>query len=154
MLCSECIESVYVWASKPQHIHWVAAKHVLRYLQGTIAYGPRYTSSSGAKLLGYADSYWCGSVVDRKNTSGYWFRMGSTIIFWSSATKAEYIASSDACREVLWLGKLLADLFGEKLDPTVIHCDIQSCINLLENPVFHDRSKHIEMKYHFIRDMV
>jgi hypothetical protein len=149
--------------SEPKHIHWIAAKHVLRYLRGTITYGLRYTSNSGVMLLGYADSDWDGSAVDRKSTSGYCFSLGSAMISWSSrkqgsiaqsTAEAEYIAASDACREAVWLRKLLSDLFGGKLEPTVIHCDNQSCIKLSEKPVFHDRSKHIEMKYHFIRDMV
>ena len=70
-----------------------------------------------------------------------------------SAAEAEYIAASDACKEAAWLRKLLSDLFGGKLDLTIIHCDNQSCIKLSENLMFHDRSKHIEMQYHFIRDL-
>jgi hypothetical protein len=68
-----------------------------------------------------------------------------------STAEAEYTAASAASREAVWLRKLLSDL---ELEPTVIHCDNQSCIKLTENPVFHDRSKHIEMRYHYVRDMV
>ena len=71
-----------------------------------------------------------------------------------SIAEAEYIAASDACKEVVWLRKLLSDLFEGKLGSTIIHCDNQSCIKLSENPVLHDRSEHIEMRYHFIRDLV
>jgi hypothetical protein len=71
-----------------------------------------------------------------------------------STAEAEYIAASNASREAVWLRKLMSGLFQERLETTVIHCDNQSCLKLTENPVFHDRSKHIEMKYHFIRDMV
>ena len=71
-----------------------------------------------------------------------------------STAEAEYIATSAAGREAVWLRKLLSDLFSSELEPTVIHCDNQSCIKLTENPVFHDRSKHIEMRYHYIRDMI
>jgi hypothetical protein len=71
-----------------------------------------------------------------------------------STTEAEYIAASAAGREAVWLQKLLLDLFSSELEPTVIHCDNQSCIKLTENPVFHDRLKHIEMIYHYVRDMV
>ena len=114
-------------------------------------------------LVEYVDFDWAGSAVDRKSTSGYCFSMGLEMIYQSSrkqgsiaqsTTEAEYIAASDACKEAVWIRKLLSDLFGGKLDSTIIHCDNQSCIKLLENPVFHDRSKHIEMKYHFIRDLV
>jgi hypothetical protein len=104
-----------------------------------------------------------GSTVDWKSTSGYCFSLGSTIISWSSrkegsiaqsTAEAEYIAASAASRETVWLRKLLSDLFSAELEPTVIHCDNQSCKNLSKNPVFHDRSKHIEMRYHYVRDMV
>jgi hypothetical protein len=104
-----------------------------------------------------------GSVVDRKSTSGYCFSLGSAMISWSSrkqgsvaqsTAEAEYIADSTTGREAVWLRKLLSDLLRSELEPTVIHCDNQSCIKLTENPVFHDRSKHIEMRYHYIRDMI
>jgi hypothetical protein len=71
-----------------------------------------------------------------------------------STVEAEYFAASVASREAVWLRKLLSDLFSAELEPTVIHCDNQSCIKLSENPLFHDRSKHIEMRYHYVWDMV
>ena len=71
-----------------------------------------------------------------------------------STAEAKYIALSVAVCEVVWLRKLLTDLFDHEMDPTIIHCDNQSCVKLSENHVFHDRSKHIEIKYHYIRDMV
>ena len=71
-----------------------------------------------------------------------------------STTEVEYIASSMACCEVVWLGKLFSELFEHVLDTTVIYCDKQSGISLSENLVFHDRSKHIDIEYHFILDMV
>ena len=71
-----------------------------------------------------------------------------------STSEEEYIGASVASREVVWLQKLLARIFDLELEPTLIHCDNQSCVKLTENPVFHDRSKHIEIKYHYIWDMV
>ena len=71
-----------------------------------------------------------------------------------STTEAEYIAASDASKEAVWLRKLVSGLFGDKLKTTVVHCDNQSCIKLTENLVFHNRSKHIDTKYHYIRDLV
>jgi hypothetical protein len=104
-----------------------------------------------------------GNTVDQKSTSRYCFSLGSTMISWSSrkqgsiaqsTVEAEYITASSASREAVWLRKLLSDLFGVELEPTVIHFDNQSCIKLSENPMFHDRSKHIEMRYHYVGDMV
>jgi hypothetical protein len=71
-----------------------------------------------------------------------------------STIEAEYIALCVAVCEAMWLRKILADLFGNEMDSTVIHCDNQSCVKLSENPVFHDKLKHIEIKYHYIKDMV
>ena len=71
-----------------------------------------------------------------------------------STTKAEYVTSCSTSYEVVWMRKLLSDLFDLQLDATCIYCDNQSCVKLSENPVFHDKSKHIEIKYHYIRDMV
>ena len=89
--------------------------------------------------------------------------MGSTVVSWFnrkqksvalSSFEAEYMAASQALCEAIWLCKMLVGLFGQRLRPTVIYCDNQHCIKLTENPMFHDRSKHIEIRYHFIRDYV
>lgn len=71
-----------------------------------------------------------------------------------STAEVEYIVACVATREALWLCKLLTGLFGQSLDPTIIHCDNQSCVKLSTNPLFHDRMKHVEIQYHYIRDMV
>ena len=71
-----------------------------------------------------------------------------------STAKSEYVVACSASCEEIWLQKLLSDLFYFQMDATCMHCDNQSCVNFSENPVFHDKSKHIEMKYHYIRDMV
>jgi hypothetical protein len=148
---------------EPRHEHWIVAKHVLRNIRGTINYGLRYTASSDIQLHGFTDSDWAGSAEDRKSTSGMCFSLGSTMISWGSrkqksvalsTTEAEYIAACEACTEAIWLRKLISDLFDQIPDSTIIHCDNQSCIRLSEHPVFHERSKHIEIKYYFIRDKV
>jgi hypothetical protein len=153
------VNALSQFMSKPRHRHWFVAKHVLRYLRGSIAFGLKYSSSGGVLLHGYVVSYLVGSSLDRKSTSGYCFSLGSAMISWSSekqssiapsTTEAEYITASVASREAIWPRKLLA----ERLETTIIHCDNQSCLKLTYNPVFHDKSKHIEMKYHYIKDMV
>ena len=82
-----------------------------------------------------------------------WFSKKQKSVALSSA-EAEYIAASMETCEAIWLRKFLVALFGQKVETTVIHCDNQSCIKLSENPLFHDRSKHIDIMYHFIRDCV
>ena len=71
-----------------------------------------------------------------------------------STAEAEYVVACSASCEVVWLRKLLSDIFDLQLDANCIHCDNQSCVKFSKNPVFHDKSKHIEIKYHYIRDMV
>jgi hypothetical protein len=141
----------------------VAAKHILRYLCGTIMYGLRYASNSDVKLHGFTDLDWEGSAEDRKSTPGLCFSLGSTMISWAnrkqkyfslSTVEAEYIAACDAYMEEVWLCKLVFGLFDQVLDFTMIYYDNQSCVNLSENLVFHDMSKHIEIKYYFLRDKV
>ncbi len=114
---------------------WVATKHVLRYLCGTVGNGLIYTSDDAVGLHGYTDSDWAGSVVDRKSTSGCCFSLGSAMISWLSRNKtsvalstveAKYIAVNVASREVVWLRKLIAGLFDQVLDPNVIYNDNQS----------------------------
>jgi hypothetical protein len=101
--------------------------------------------------------------VDRKSTSGCCFTLGSTMVSWCSrkqssvalsTAEVEYIALSVVFCEAVWLHKILTDLFDYEMDPTTIDCDNQSCVKLSKNPVFYDRSNHIEIKYHYIRDMV
>ena len=151
------------YLTDPRSIHLTAAKHILRYLKGIVDYGLKYDANQKINLEGYVDSDWIGSAIDRKSTSRCCFSMGSSVISWFSrkqscvalsTAEAEYVATCSASCEVVWLRKILYDIFDLQLDATCIHCDNQSCMNLSENPVFHDKSKHIEIKYHYIRDMV
>jgi hypothetical protein len=124
---------------EPRQENWVAAKHILRYLHGTIMYGLRYASNSEVKLQGFTDSDWAGSAEDRKSTSRLCFSLGSAMISWTSrkqksvalnTAEAEYIAACDACTKAVWLRKLISGLFDQVLDSTMIYCDNQSCVKL------------------------
>jgi hypothetical protein len=146
-----------------RRVHWVVEKHVLRYICGMVDYGLNYQRGYGVRLVGYIDSYWVGCVSDKKSTSGCSFRLGSIVVSWFSQKKksvalsfaeAKYMAANQVNCEALWLRKFLVGLFGVQLRPTVIYYDNQSCIKLSENLVFHDRYKHINIRYHFIRDYV
>ena len=149
------VNSLSQFMVDPRRVHWIVVKHVLRYLGGIMEYELLYERSGRVTLVGFTDVDWAGCAEDRKSTSGCCFSIGSSIISWfsrkqrsvaSSSVKAEYMA---AC-EALWLRKLLLGLFNTELEATVIHCDNQSRIKLSENLMFHDRSKHIDIKYHFI----
>ena len=148
---------------KPTKLFWKVDRHVLRYLRDTSGYGLWYRQSDEVKLHGFMDADWAGSPMDRKSTSGGIFSIGSTTVSWYnrkqrsmalSSVEAEYMAASLAACEVIWMRKILVGLFSSHLDLTVIYSDNQSCIKLSVNPVFHDRSKHIDISYHHIRDCV
>ena len=140
---------------KPIWVHLIVAKHVMRYLKGTVDFRLYYDRDHDYKFYGYTDSYWLGSVVDRKSTSGGCYCLGSAMISWFSkkqysvaliTAEAEYIASFSATCEPIWLRKLMSGLFELELETIVILCDNQSCVKMIENPVFHDKSKHIEIR--------
>ena len=148
---------------QPRQVHLVAAKHVMRYLKGTIDFGLYYDGIHEYRLYGYTDVDWARSILDRKITSSGCYSLGSAMISWFSrkqsyvslrTAEAIYIeACSNSC-ESIWLQKLMLGLFNLELDTTMILCDNQICIKMTENPVFHDRSKHIEIRYFYIRDMM
>ena len=135
----------------------------MRYLKGTMDHSLNFSGYRDFRMFEYSDSDWAGSVSDRKSTSGGCFSLESGMISWHSekqssvalsTAEAEYIAACSANCEVVWLQKLLFSLFGLGLEVIVILCDNQSCIKMTENPVFHDKSKHIEIQYFYIRDLV
>ena len=148
---------------KPKDAHWQAGKRILRYVKGTKRYGILYTATECSDLVGYTDSDWVGSVDDRKSTSGYVFHMGSGAISWASkkhlivalsTAEAEYVAATAVVCQEIWMKRMLRSLCQEKTKGTVIFCDNSSAIALSKNYVFHKRMKHIDAKYHYIRELV
>eukprot|EP00253_Pinus_taeda_P019683 PITA_19683 len=148
---------------EPTKLFWKADKHVLRYLIGTLGYGLWYRQEDEVTLCGFTDVDWAGSPTDRKSTSGGIFSIRLTAVSWYSrkqrsvalsSLEVEYMATSLAACEAIWMRKIIVGLFRSHLEPTVIYCDNQSCIKLSTNPVFHDRSKNIDIRYHHIRDFV
>jgi hypothetical protein len=148
---------------KPTEIFGKVGKNVLRYLRGKYEYGLWYKQMDEVNLHGFTDADWAGIPMERKITSGGIFSIGSTIVSWYnrkqrsmalSLVEAEYMVVIQATCEAIWMRKILVGLFGSHLDPIVIYCDNQSCIKLSIYPVFHDRSNHIYIWYHHIRDCV
>jgi hypothetical protein len=157
------VNTLSQYTVEPRRVHLIAEKHVLRYIAGSVEYGLDYVRGDGVGLIGYTVSDWARCAVDRKSTSGCCFGLGSIVVsrfsrkrksVALSSAEVEYMAASQASCKDIWLRKLLVGLFDHELRPTVIHWDNQSCIKLFENSFFHDRSKHIEIRYHFIRDWV
>ena len=148
--------------AKPTNQHYLAAKRILRYLKQTSNWALIYQNSQHQReIVAYSDSDFAGDFGDRKSTSGYIFALAGAAISWKakkqslvslSSTEAEYVGYTEAVREALWLRRLYHEIMRNKLQPQLIQCDNQGAIALCQNPKFHERTKHIDIKYHFIRD--
>lgn len=144
--------------SNPGKQHWEAVKWILRYLKGSSGFTLCFRKSD-LGLNGYVDADNGGDVDSRKSTTGYVYTLGGTAISWVSklqkvvalsSCEAEYVAVTEAAKEMMWLQPFLREL-GQNYDGSVLHCDSQSAIHLAKNPVYHGRTKHIQVRYHFIR---
>jgi hypothetical protein len=150
---------------EPTTEHMSAVKQILRYISGTLNLGCRYVCSNkdGEHLTGFSDADLAGDVDDRKSTSGSIFFFGQCPITWQSQKQksialsschAEYIAASAASCQAVWLGRLVGELFNREAEVPTLLVDNKAAIQLCKNPVFHERSKHIELKYHYIREQL
>ena len=138
-----------------------AAKRVLRYLKSNPTQGILLVSSSQARLIAYCDSDWAGCPISRKSTIGFCILLGDSPISWKSkkqgvvarsSAKAEYRAIALTTCEVLWLLQLLRDIGLPHHGPTLLKCDNKAAISIIVNPIHHERTKHIEVDCHFIRE--
>ncbi|WVZ96400.1 hypothetical protein U9M48_042040 [Paspalum notatum var. saurae] len=148
---------------KPTEEHRAAVKTIIRYVAGTTHYGCRYAKDNSWRLQGYSDSDWAGDVDRRKSTSGVLYTLGSNVISWQSqkqrvvalsSCEAEYVAATSGACQGIWLARLLGDLRGTAPVGVDFMADNKSAVALMKNPVHHERSKHIQIKYHFIREAV
>eukprot|EP00253_Pinus_taeda_P030846 PITA_30846 len=140
-----------------------AVKRILKYLQGTQKYGIWYPRDADLTLNAYTDEDWAGSVDDRIRTSGGAFFMGSRLVSWFSkkhssitlsTAEAEYVALASCCTQLLWMMQTLQDFQITCTPPISILCDNTSVISISKNPVMHSNTKHIQIKYHFLREQV
>ena len=148
------------FSNSPGRTHWEAVKQIFRYLVGTKHMALTYGMTSGG-LIGYTDADGM-SQPDRRAISGYAFLYNGGAVSWSSkhqelvalsTTEAEYVAATHAAKEAMWIHSFLSDLFGDS-SPTTLFCDNQSAISLAHNDQFHARTKHIDIRFHFIRWIV
>jgi hypothetical protein len=148
----------------PRVHHWNAALHCLKYLKGTADLGLTFDGNTDKKnvLIGYADSDYAGCKATARSTSGHVFMLNGAAISWksrrqsivsTSSTEAELISASLATQEAIHLRMLLGEM-GLKQGPITIHEDNQPCIKIAENPINSERTKHIHVRYFFVRERV
>nr|KYP35216.1 Copia protein [Cajanus cajan] len=151
---------------KPKASHFAVARRIMRYIRGTIDYGillPNAKHQNGGELVGYSDSDWAGDKDGCRSTSGYVFLMGKSPISWSSklqhvvalsSCEAEYIYATYKACQALWLESLVKQILARPEKAMTLKIDNKSAINLAKNPIHHGRSKHVEIRFHFIREKV
>lgn len=149
---------------KPTVVHVRAVKQILRYLHGTLEMGLVYVQSGNAgQLVGYTDSDHGSDAVHRRSTGGMAFYLGENLITWNSykqksvslsSCESEFKAATAAAQQALWLRNLFSEVMKQKPAAVTLFVDNNSAIALMKNAVFHGRSKHIDIKYHFIRECI
>jgi hypothetical protein len=144
----------------PKEAHFRVVKRIMRYLVYTPKFGLWYPKGSTFDLIGYSDANWAGCKIDRKSTSGTCQFLGRSLVSWASkkqnsvalsTTEVEYIAAGHCCAQLLWMRQTLMD-YGYKLSKVRLLCDNESAIRMVDNPIEHSRTKHIDIQYHFLRD--
>jgi histone deacetylase 1/2 len=157
------VNRVCQYLHDPRSSHWSAVKRILRYVRGSLSHGLFIQPARSSVLTAYSDADWAGNLDDRRSTGGYALFYGSTLIAWSakkqstvsrSSTESEYKVVADATAEVIWVEALLKELGVRQASPSILWCDNIGATYLSSNPVFHARTKHIEIDYHFVRERV
>lgn len=160
---SYAVQKVCLFMHDPREPHFNALKRVLRYIKGTIKHGLQITKSSTTDMIAYSDADWAGCPDSRRSTSGYCVFLGDSLISWSSkrqntvsrsSAEAEYRGVANAVAETMWLRNLFIDLGCPLSKATIVYCDNISAVYMSSNPVNHQRTKHIEIDIHFVRERV
>ncbi|PRQ45106.1 putative RNA-directed DNA polymerase [Rosa chinensis] len=150
------------YMARPTQLQLQIAKRALRYLKGTVDYGICYKKGGNKKLVGFTDSDYAGDLEDRKSTFGYVFMLSGGAVAWSSkkqpivtlsTTEAEFVAAAACACQAVWMRRILDKLSHSQDSCTTVMCDNSSTIKLSKNPVMHGRSKHIDVRFHFLRDL-
>ena len=157
------VQQVCLHMHDPRETHLVAAKRILRYLQGTLSHGLVIPRTAPTQLRVYTDADWAGCPDTRRSTSGYAVFLGGSLVSWSSkrqptvsrsSAEAEYRAVANGVAEATWLRQLLQELHHPLDSACLIYCDNVSACYLSTNPVQHQRTKHVEIDLHFVRERV
>ncbi|KAI3723537.1 hypothetical protein L2E82_35180 [Cichorium intybus] len=160
---SYAVQQVCLFMHAPRDSHFHFMKRILRYLKGTLDYGIHITPSRSHHLIAYSDADWGGCPDSRRSTSGYCVYLGDNLVSWSSkrqhtisrsSAEAEYRGVANAVAETSWLRNLLLELHVPVTKAFVIYCDNVSAVYLSGNPVQHQRTKHVKIDIHFVREKV
>ncbi|KAL0551317.1 hypothetical protein IC582_010403 [Cucumis melo] len=150
------------YQADPRISHLEAIKRILKYVHGTSDFGMMYSYNTTPTLVGYCDADWASSADNCKSTSEGCFFLGNNLIYWLSkkqncvslsTAKAEYMAIGSGCTQLIWLKNILHE-YGFDQDTITLYCDNMSAIDISKNPVQHSRTKHINIRRHFIRELV
>ncbi|GJU07204.1 ribonuclease H-like domain-containing protein [Tanacetum coccineum] len=160
---SYAVQQLCLYMHDPREPHLNAMKHVLRYLRGTTDLGLQLLRSTTSQLIAYSDADWAGCPATRRSTSGYYVFLGDNLLTWSSkrqdtlsrsSAEAEYRGVANVVAETSWIRNLLRELHTPLFTATLVYCDNVSAVYMSANPVQHQRTKHIEIDIHFVRDKV
>ncbi|GJU37558.1 ribonuclease H-like domain-containing protein [Tanacetum coccineum] len=160
---SYAVQQVCLYMHDSREPHFTTLKHILRYVQGTLELSLQLYASATTSLVGYTNADWAGCPSTRKSTSSYYVFLGDNLLSWSakrqhtiscSSAEAEYRDVANVVAETAWIRNLLRELHSSLLTATLVYCDNVSAVYMSANPVQHQRTKHIEIDIHFVRDMV
>jgi len=160
---SFAVNKVCQFLHAPTSVHWSTVKRILQYVKGTLSMGLKIKRSPSMMVSAFSDADWAGCVDDRRSTGGFAVFLGSNLISWTarkqatvsrSSTEAEYKALANATAEMMWVQKLLTELKIDHPPAARLWCDNLGAKYLSANPVFHARTKHIEIDFHFVRERV
>ncbi|CAM8999896.1 unnamed protein product [Rhodiola kirilowii] len=150
------------YQADPKESHLLQVKRIIKYVCRTTDFRIWYTKDTNPHLVGYCDADWAGNAKDRKSTSGGCFFLGNNLVSWFSkkqnsislsTAEAEYIAAGSSCTQLLLMKQMLSE-YGVKQEEMTLYCDNMSAISISKNPVQHSRTKHIDIRHHFIRELV
>ncbi|XP_071728750.1 uncharacterized mitochondrial protein AtMg00810-like [Rutidosis leptorrhynchoides] len=160
---SYAVNQVSQFLQEPTTEHFQAVKRIIRYVKGTLLYGLSFHHASKHLLLGYSNADWARCIEARRSTYGYSIFLGDNLISWSakkqpivarSSCESEYRALANTAAEIVWITHLLRELYVLPPERPTILCDNKSAIFLTRYPVSNKRSKHIDIDYHFVRELI
>lgn len=145
----------------PKESHYEAALRVVRYIKDKPGMGLLMSSTSSSKVTAFCDADWASCILSRKSVTGYCIRLGNSLISWKSkkhntvsrsSAEAEYMSMATTVAELVWVHGLLQELRAPVELPMELYCDSKAALQIASNPMYHERIKHIEIDWHFIRE--